>query len=143
MNIFKLAQPLTSVSITNFAARFFIACCIIIFLVGCNRTNEHANDNPPPLFPEPLTIPLKMDSGYRINQVTGDSIHPIINSLGDTVKTGIPIPVTGKIIDPLTLAKPTVTFAGKPTIVQANLNVHIIPENLTQFLLMKLNSKSL
>jgi ligand-binding sensor domain-containing protein/class 3 adenylate cyclase len=131
MNIFKLAQPLTSVSITNFASRFFIASCIIFICVSCGRLNEQGNDNPPALFPEPLTVPLNTDSGYRINQVTGDSIHPIINSLGDTLKTGIPIPVTGKIIDPLTLAEPTVTLAGKPTIVQANLNVHIIPENLT------------
>ena len=40
----------------------------------------------PPLYPAPQTVALNTEEGYIINPVTGDSIQPIINSLGDTIK---------------------------------------------------------
>ena len=60
----------------------------------------------PPLYPAPQTVALNTQEGYSINPVTGDSIQPIINSLGDTVKTGVPVPARGKAIDPKSVAQP-------------------------------------
>ena len=52
------------------------------------------------LYPAPQSVALNTAEGYIINPITGDSIQPIVNSLGDTVKTGVPVPATGKTIHP-------------------------------------------
>ena len=85
----------------------------------------------PPLYPAPQTVALNTDEGYIINPVTGDSIQPIINSMGDTLKTGVPVPAKGKVIDPVRVAKPKIIPAGEPKVFPTNLNVHKIPEVLT------------
>ena len=106
--------------------------CALLFLVeACAPEQKDADDLPPPLYDQPKTVPLNTEGGYRINPFTGDSIPPLINSLGDTVITGVPIPVIGKYIHPDSVAKPTVVPAGKPEIVHIQSNVHLVPENLT------------
>ncbi len=50
------------------------------------------------LYPAPQTVVLNTKEGYKINPFTGDSIQPIVNSLGETIKTGVPVPVKGKVI---------------------------------------------
>ena len=85
----------------------------------------------PTLHPAPLTVTLNTQGGYAINLLTGDSIQPIINSLGDTVKTGVPVPARGKVIDPNSVLKPKVIPAGKPKVVPTHQNIHKIPKNLT------------
>lgn len=42
------------------------------------------------LFPVPLKVPVNTKASYFINPLTGDSIEPIINSLGDILRTGVP-----------------------------------------------------
>jgi ligand-binding sensor domain-containing protein/signal transduction histidine kinase len=83
------------------------------------------------LYPAPLNIAVNTDEGYKINPLTGDSIQPIINSLGDTIKTGIPLQLTGRVIHPDNLVKPKTKAAGDPKLVSVNLNVFEIPEALT------------
>lgn len=85
----------------------------------------------PALYPAPQSIPLNIKEGYIFNQLTGDSIQPIINSIGDTVITGVAIPALGRIVDPSLLKRAKVVPAGEPRVVPANLNVHRIPEELT------------
>jgi len=107
---------------------FFIA----VFLVSsCSSDKQSTADEMPPLYPAPKSVPLNLEGGYIINQLTGDSIQPIINSLGDTVKTGVPIPATGRIMDPRLLARAKVIPAGIPRVVPSKLNVHRIPDELT------------
>ena len=65
----------------------------------------------------PKKVKLNLGEGYTVNQFTRDTIQPFINSSGDTVITGIPIPVKGRIIDPDSVAKPKTIPAGKPTII--------------------------
>ena len=83
------------------------------------------------LYPAPQTIAVNTGEGYIINPFTGDSIHPIVNSFGDTIITGVPVPATGKAIHPDSVAQPIIISAGAPKVVSANLNVHEIPEALT------------
>lgn len=77
-----------------------------------------------------MVVELNTDKGYLINQVTGDSIQDLINTLGVKVKTGVPLPMKGRVIDPETVARPLAIPTGDPGEVPANLNVHRIPEDL-------------
>ena len=63
---------------------------ILIFIYGCGENTRQDNNERQSLYSEPVIIPLNVSGGYKINQFTGDSIKPLINSLGDTVQTGIP-----------------------------------------------------
>jgi ligand-binding sensor domain-containing protein/serine phosphatase RsbU (regulator of sigma subunit) len=61
--------------------------------------------------------------------------------LGDNIKTGVEIPVKGKIIHPDSVSKPKVVRAvTEPVEVNAHPNRHKIPENLTK---VKVNKNSL
>jgi len=105
---------------------------VILLLASCNRNKQSASDEMAPMHPTPLVVALNTGEGYIINPVTGDSIQPIVNSMGDTVKTGVPVPVKGKAIYPDSVAKPKIVPAGEPTkVVRTHLKVHKIPENLT------------
>ena len=94
----------------------------------------------PLLYPAPQTVALNTGEGYIINLLTGDSIQPIINSLGDTLQTGIPVPANGKAILPENVSKPKTIPKGIPKLVHTNQNVHKIPESLT---VIPVNSDSL
>ncbi|KKL28655.1 hypothetical protein LCGC14_2372960, partial [marine sediment metagenome] len=104
---------------------------IILLLASCDRDKPGASNEMPPLYPAPQTVALNIEEGYIINPVSGDSIQPIVNSFGDTVITGIPIPIKGKVILPASVSQPKRIPAGKPKVVPTNLNVHKIPEALT------------
>jgi ligand-binding sensor domain-containing protein/serine phosphatase RsbU (regulator of sigma subunit) len=113
-----------------------------LLLASCYNDKQSASDEIPPLYPAPQTVALNTEEGYVINQVTGDSIQPIINSMGDTVKTGVPIPASGKVTDPSLVVRAEVIPAGKPLIVPANLNVHKIPETFTVITINKASQKT-
>jgi signal transduction histidine kinase/ligand-binding sensor domain-containing protein/DNA-binding response OmpR family regulator len=112
----------------------------MLLLASCNGKKQSGVDDIASSHAAPLIVPLNINEGYLVNPITGDSIQPIINSLGDTLKTGVPIPAKGKIIDPRSVAKPKVIPAGKPEIVPVPQNVHKIPVNLT---VIPLNKDSL
>ncbi len=83
------------------------------------------------MYPAPQTVALNIEEGYIINVVTGDSIQPIINSLGDTIRTGVPVQIKGRAIHPDSVAQPKRIPAGIPKVIPTHLNVHKIPKNLT------------
>ncbi len=85
----------------------------------------------PLLYSVPLTVALNTETGYIINPFTGDSIRPILNSLGDTIKTGVPVSVQGKPINPDSVSQPEIIQAGEPRVELPGLNIHEIPESLT------------
>jgi ligand-binding sensor domain-containing protein/signal transduction histidine kinase len=80
-------------------AGLIISLYSFIFLFSCDSSGIKENDTPPLLFPSPITVRLNTDSGYSINQVTGDKIVPLINSKGDSVRTGIQIAAKAKRLD--------------------------------------------
>ena len=83
------------------------------------------------LYPAPLIIAVNPDEGYKINPLTGDRIQTLFNTLGDTVKSGVPLLLRGRSIRPEGLALPRIKAAGDPKLVTVNLNVFEIPEVLT------------
>ena len=109
---------------------------IVLLLASCDKV-QSPSDKMVPLYPAPQIVVLNTQEGYTVNPITGDSIKPLINSLGDTLKTGVPLQITGKVIDPSTLAKPKVIPVGRPEVVRAHLNVHEIKENPTFFTVNK------
>jgi hypothetical protein len=104
---------------------------IMLLLASCNGNKQSELHEVASLHPAPKIIPLNTQEGYDINPLTGDSIQPIINSRGDTVRTGVPITAIGKVIDPASVSKPKVVPAGEPEVVQKSQNVFKIPKNLT------------
>ncbi len=84
------------------------------------------------MYPAPKTIAVNTTEGYHINPITGDSILPVINSLGEILPTGLPVPARGKFIHPDSVAKPAPIPAGDPKVVLAERNIHKIPEALTR-----------
>jgi signal transduction histidine kinase/ligand-binding sensor domain-containing protein/DNA-binding response OmpR family regulator len=87
---------------------------LALLLLSCNRTNQDIYREMPSLFPPPITVRLNTGEGYRVNPVTGDSIFPLVNSLGDTVITGVPVPARGRVIDPGVVAQAEVFKVGNP-----------------------------
>ena len=99
----------------------------LLLLASCNSDTQNGLDEIASLLPAPRIVALNTQEGYIVNPLTGDSIEPIINSLGDTIKTGVPVPARGKVIDSKSVAKPKVIPAGKPEVVLIPQNVHRIP----------------
>jgi ligand-binding sensor domain-containing protein/serine phosphatase RsbU (regulator of sigma subunit) len=109
---------------------------IILFfaVTACNRSPKDDGTAPLPLYPQPQSIEAKPNGGYAVNMVTGDTIQPLVNTLGDTIKTGVPIPAKGKVVQPDSMAEPKVVLvdesklkkipAGNPKVVPTNTNVH-------------------
>jgi len=102
-----------------------------LFSLACSNDQIDVSDALSPDRPSPLVVELNTGDGYRINPVTGDSIRPVVNSSGDTLITGLPIPIVGRVIDPGSVALPRVVQAGRPRKVPAHLNEHRIPDDLS------------
>jgi len=108
----------------------------LLLLAACTGAPKDDGTLPPPLYQQPKTFPANPKGGYKVNPVTGDSIRPIINSLGETLITGIPIPAQGKLIHPDSVAKPKVVKTPPLSSLKkynAQPNRFKVPENLTTF----------
>ncbi len=106
---------------------------LILFLASCTESTDK-DTQPPPLYPQAKSYKANPEGGYVVNVVTGDTIIPLINYLGDTIKTGVPIPVKGKVVHPDSISKPKsfpVPSKNQLTKINAHPNVHKIPDNLT------------
>jgi len=102
-----------------------------ILLNSCDQNIVEENRNHA-LYPAPISKKVDITDGYKINLITGDSILPLINDNGDTLKTGVPIPVIGKSIHSDSVEQPTVVQITNPgNTINALFNVHILPEALT------------
>ena len=106
----------------------------VCLFAGCNMTPEDDGRAPPPLFPQPKSVEANPEGGYAVNQVTGDSIRPIINSTGDTVITGAPISAQGKRINLDSVEAPKIVEAPDFETLKrylAHPNYYRIPDHLT------------
>ncbi len=95
---------------------------IILTLTSCIYDKQNASEEMPQLHSDPQMVALNIEDGYIINPVTGDSIQPIINSLGDTIITGVPVPAKGKVIHPDSVAQPQIILVVEPRVVPINRN---------------------
>ena len=117
----------------------FVFLVTLIFLVACNN-NREGIDQPPPLFTTPKTVELNSIDGYTQNTVTGNNISPIINSNGDTILTGVPIPVNGHYISPDSISEPVKREAKKPLIEYNTLKTTTVSSNIS---IIEINRDSL
>jgi two-component system, sensor histidine kinase ChiS len=106
----------------------------LLLLTACTGTpRDNGTSLPPPLYLQPQAIAANPEGGYAVNPLTGDSIQSLVNSLGDTLVTGVPIPIMPKFIHPDSVDSPEVVNA--PSIEslkkhKAHLNRYKIPENI-------------
>ena len=96
-------------SILHMAARFFLSYLCAVSLISCKDLTNPPGADTPSLYSPPDTIPLDLEQGYKINLLSGDSIKHIYNYFTDTIKSGVPIPLKGKIISTDTIT-PSRTF---------------------------------
>lgn len=104
----------------------------ILFLFAC-RNNKQDQEIQLSIFSQPKSIKANPKGGYLVNFITGDSISVLINSLGDTLITGIPIAARGRMIDSDSTTNPklvTISSESELTKINAHANVHIVPKNI-------------
>ena len=87
----------------------------------------------PLLHPAAAQLVFHPDGGYRLNPVTGKEILPLLNSLGDTLVTGVPLKITGKIMHPDSISEPVILPAGRPSMISIRQNTFRVPEDLRDF----------
>lgn len=104
--------------------RYYII--LLIFITGCINNFNQPVESSTSLFPEPIIVPLNTSGGYTINQLTGDSIKPLINSLGDTVLTGVTVLLKASIADPTKISAPEKIKIGVSSSVFLKSNVHFM-----------------
>jgi ligand-binding sensor domain-containing protein/signal transduction histidine kinase len=77
-----------------------------------------------------MSIQIDTVSGYVVNFISGDSIKPLVNSLGDTILTGKPFPMTPEINTRDKFHSQIVTDAGSSmkAFVETNIKKATIPQ---------------
>ncbi len=68
-----------------------------LLVVSCAQVKQTELE-PAPLYQQPKYVKLNLEKGYNLNQFTGDTLSPIINAEGDTIKTGVHYFGRGKVI---------------------------------------------
>ncbi|MDC1212020.1 hypothetical protein N8Z73_00925, partial [bacterium] len=104
---------------------------LLLLLAACTE-DKNRDTKPPTLFPMPQTVAANPGGGYAVNQVTGDTIQPVILESGEILKTGVSIPVVGKTMHLDSVSKPKVApYMPSNSYYNAHPNAHQIPDNLT------------
>ena len=106
-------------------------CALVLLAISCRNPSALKEEKEISLFQDPVVVPLDTGKGYTINLLTGDSIKPLINSIGDTIKTGIPFTIEGRMVNDETFRSPKVInpkFFSKPFINAANNGSHNKPK---------------
>lgn len=86
-------------------------------LDSCTTQTPDSNPAPPYVYPMPLTIPVDTIDGYDMNPFYPmDTVKPVINVEGDTVKTGVYKPIFGRRIPAEEISIPVIIPAGKPRV---------------------------
>lgn len=104
---------------------------LLPFLGSCMGSIQKDIESDLPLFLQPVTVPLNVSGGYTINGLTGDSIKPFITAGGDTIKTGIPVPLIAKEFNEEETIKPKIIQGVQTIKTIIPDNVHPIPEKLS------------
>jgi ligand-binding sensor domain-containing protein/signal transduction histidine kinase len=106
-------------------------CVLLLFFIACTGTTSDEGTSPSPFWVDPISFEANVNGGYSTNTLTGDIILPIV-LLNDTIKTGIPIPIKGKLIHPDSIIKPkTIKITAPTNQFNVRANIHKIPKNLT------------
>ncbi len=105
----------------------------ILFFVGliisCNPAQKRI-DNENVVQPELQKIKLNLKGGYTVNQFSRDTIQPLINAHGDTIKTGKPVFLSGDTLKNGNPVKAIVLSGPNQVPYKNNLVKHKIPAQL-------------
>lgn len=84
-----------------------------------------------------MHIPYQPENGYQINAFSGDSILPVISSLGDTIRSGKKIVLHGTRFHPENGVRPAKVKAKKPVGTSVSEDHTFLPVDLKRTLLNK------
>lgn len=82
---------------------------IIFLITACGKLKNTAEETMPSIKDKPISFTLDTVKGYTINPFTGDSIKPLINSIGDTIQTGVSLLLKASVANAGKITKPTVS----------------------------------
>jgi hypothetical protein len=102
---------------------------LFLFLQGCQSQTIDQTEIADSIRKQLISVPLDIQEGYRINQITGDSIKPINNSFGKTTTTGKSILFENKTIPLQDLFKIINIQTTKSEKIIAHANHVIIPKD--------------
>lgn len=127
---------------------YLILFLTLLVIFSCNKVKQmQETEMGEKVLTRKLTNPkvtkLNINEGYFINQYSGDTIQPIINSIGDTIITGVLRTIKGTVIHPDSVVKPITIPAVEPKVASPRLNIHKVPENLTSYPLNKDSLKTI
>ncbi|MBI2729435.1 MAG: hypothetical protein HYX40_01550 [Sphingobacteriales bacterium] len=76
---------------------------------ACGKLKYTAEETMPGIYDKPISFTLDTIKGYSINPITGDSIKPLINSLGDTIQTGVSLLLKASMADAGKITRPAIS----------------------------------
>lgn len=84
---------------------------LILFAVSCS-TPSKTPEPEPDIFETPNTYAANFDSGFVLNQWSGDSVRPVLDPTGAPLKTGVALPIKGRVVIADTLQRPSSRHTG-------------------------------
>lgn len=75
-------------------------------------------------------VALDTSEGYQVNSFTGDSIQPIITFTGDTLISGVPLSLKGKLIQPDQVKSPKIQPIAEPEKLLINQKTSHLPKKI-------------
>lgn len=113
----------------NLKRIIYISIGFLIF--SCQNKTEEIKNNAATSI-ELKSVELNTNEGYAINHLTGDSIQPVLNSIGEEIITGKKIPANGKMIPKDSIAPPEIISAGdfKQILIPTNIKNITEPKNI-------------
>jgi len=120
----------------NYRYFWFLAAVICY---SCDKLENNYQDNPSPIYSKPKYSELKTGIGYVANPITGDTIKPLLNTNGDTLITGVPIKLQGKVYNQSELGR-KVVIAKPARVYETPQNRYPLP---TKIAVTPLNTQSL
>jgi ligand-binding sensor domain-containing protein/serine phosphatase RsbU (regulator of sigma subunit) len=100
-------------------------------LAACNADKEQDDNMAGAIYEAPVEVDLDLVNGYPVNLLSGDTITPLLNSIGDTIPTGIAIELSGTTVYPDSILEQIIPFEGEPVVTPATIDLQLPVPPLT------------
>ena len=105
------------------------------FLVACSGENGQEANLDAQSRNSPRSVLLDTVNRYQVNSITGDTIKPVQNSQGDTIRTGVKVAIQGREVPLSEITPPEIRKMIPPTTVSMNPNMRTVPDEVPVTLL--------
>lgn len=112
------------------SAKQYLVFGVILIVTACTSGKDESEVAPESLFAEPTKVLLNTEQGYVINSFSGDTIEPILTSAGDTVQTGVALPLKGTTVYPDSILEQITKLPQPPIESEAAYPKQFVPQNL-------------